>query len=122
MQGEPYVSALTVLRDSQGILMASAMNVFTPGGSVAYDASLLTELKLAWVSQPSEACIYRQVAFELTIVQTGQKVLAFWNSRTSLQIGGQSYSFYVKDHIEPLVGCGGPGNWVLIRDGFVHRL
>jgi len=122
--GEPYVSAMSILRDASdgdGIITAHGFNVLTPGGAVDYRAELLPEITLRWVATPEEDCEYRRVAFELTVVATGEKVLGHWNRRSTFHMAGHDYIFVASsDRMMVPKGCGWPGNWVLLRDGFLR--
>ena len=82
IQGEPLGSTVKVLRYADGrIIGATGGPVLAPGGVVVYGEDLLPEIKLRWVSTPDEDCEYRRVAFEITTVATGEKVLAHWERR-----------------------------------------
>jgi hypothetical protein len=123
IQGEPLGSTVKVLRYADGrIIGATGGPVLAPGGVVVYGEDLLPEIKLRWVSTPDEDCEYRRVAFEITTVATGEKVLAHWERRAHVDIAGQGYLFLATSPLISPAGCGESGNWVLIRDGFLHPI
>jgi hypothetical protein len=101
------------------ILIASGVSLLGPGGEVVYGKELVPEIELRWVGTPAEECMYRRVAFEITVAGATEKVAAVWERRAHVDIRGKSYVFLVTSPLVAATGCGAPGTWLVVQDGFL---